>query len=558
MRRQMLLGIIGDGRTEGTALLFLLLTVSVINAGCAGVAGSKNPAGTPPAVAVTAPANGSSVSGTITVSASASATSTATIAGVQFLLDGANLGAELLSAPYSMQWDSKTVGNGSHTLAARARDRAGNQTTGASVTITVANGSGGAPTVAITAPANGASVSGTLTISASASATSPATIAGVQFLIDGANLGAEVLSAPYSQSWDTATVANGLHTLTARARDSAGAMATSAGVSVTVSNGSGGADFQTRCSAPGVVKCVGFDSPADITGTYGDPSGILLGEPGAVPPAIDPSMKASGVGSLKFTIPANVGSDPGSYFTNFSGDLSVQFGENSDFYIQWRQRFSPEFITNQYAGTNGWKNSIIGTGDHPGCTPSFQTSCYSSCSDIEVEMGNYYKQGFPIMYNACIPSTSHGPYDGFYEPFGTGEWKLQNGRPAPYCLFSQGSTVPKTYFPPAGNCFGYFPNEWMTFQVHIKTGPRRTDGARDEWLNSFVQMWMAREGQPSQLVIDWGPYNLTAGTPASNQKFGKIWLLPYMTEKDPIPTYPIAYTWYDELIVSRQKILDPR
>ncbi len=70
-------------------------------------------------------------------------------------------------------------------------------------------------------------------------------------------------------------------------------------------------------------------------------------------------------------------------------------------------------------------------------------------------------------------------------------------------------------------------------------------------------LWIARENQPAELVFDWGSYNLTAGDPATAQKFGKIWLLPYNTGKDSSHTHPIAYTWYDELIISRTQVADP-
>jgi hypothetical protein len=94
----------------------------------------------------------------------------------------------------------------------------------------------------------------------------------------------------------------------------------------------------------------------------------------------------------------------------------------------------------------------------------------------------------------------------------------------------------------------------MTFQVRIKTGPR----VNDEWTNSFVTLWIAREGQPSQMAINWGPYNLTAGSASENLKFGKIFLLPYDTGKDPSQTHPTGFTWYDELIISRTQIADPQ
>jgi hypothetical protein len=92
---------------------------------------------TPPTVSMTAPAAGATVSGTVTVSANAS--DNGTLAGVQFLLDGAPLLAEDTTAPYSISWSTPTAANGAHTLSARARDAAGNQTTSATVGVTVSN-----------------------------------------------------------------------------------------------------------------------------------------------------------------------------------------------------------------------------------------------------------------------------------------------------------------------------------------------------------------------------------------------------------------------------------
>jgi len=317
---------------------------------------------------------------------------------------------------------------------------------------------------------------------------------------------------------------------------------------------SSGSDFLTLCSQSGVLRCVGFDAASDLAGTYGDNSGTL---PGDATPEIDFSVRASGNGSLRFTIPSKSSANSsGSYFTNFSSNLQTQFGENSEFYVQWRQRFSPEFISTVYGGGGGWKQAIIGTGDKPGCSSSNSATglCYSSCTPLETVIQNTYTRGFAQMYNSCKGSASHRPYDAFDERFGNSDFKLQNGRPAPYCLYSSGQTSPPAYFPPAGNCIGYFPDEWMTFQIHIKTGPR----VNDEFTNSFVQLWIGREGQPMDLAENWGPYGLTADDPETNQKFGKIWLLPYNTGKDPSVSYPVAYTWYDDLIISTRPIGTPK
>jgi glucose/arabinose dehydrogenase len=113
------------------------------------VSGSSNeasavvPADQPPSVAITAPANGATVSGTIDVNASAS--DDVAVAGVQFRLDGAPLGSEDTTAPYSVPWLTTTATNGTHRLTAVARDGAGHQTTSAFVDVSVNNAPGPPP-----------------------------------------------------------------------------------------------------------------------------------------------------------------------------------------------------------------------------------------------------------------------------------------------------------------------------------------------------------------------------------------------------------------------------
>jgi hypothetical protein len=99
------------------------------------VAAPPPPDTTPPTVSVTSPASGATVGGTVTLTASAS--DAGGVAGVQFLLDGAPLGAEDTSSPYSVAWNTTTSTNGAHQVAARARDAAGNVTTSAAVDVTV-------------------------------------------------------------------------------------------------------------------------------------------------------------------------------------------------------------------------------------------------------------------------------------------------------------------------------------------------------------------------------------------------------------------------------------
>lgn len=89
------------------------------------------------------------------------------------------------------------------------------------------------PTVTMTSPAPG-------TISSlsqvSASVTDNEAITSVQFLLDGAPLGSPLTAPPYSTLWNSSTAANGAHSLSASAQNSAGQTTTSQAMSVTVDN----------------------------------------------------------------------------------------------------------------------------------------------------------------------------------------------------------------------------------------------------------------------------------------------------------------------------------
>jgi predicted amidohydrolase len=98
---------------------------------------------TAPVVSLTSPASGASVSGTISITANAS--DDVGVARVRFFVDGAQVGTDDTTAPYSISWDSTTVANGSHTLAATGYDAANNSGS-SSITVNVSNGSAPPPT----------------------------------------------------------------------------------------------------------------------------------------------------------------------------------------------------------------------------------------------------------------------------------------------------------------------------------------------------------------------------------------------------------------------------
>jgi hypothetical protein len=341
---------------------------------------SKSPIGplVLPAVSLTSPLGGAIISGTVPVSASVQ--DTGDIVGVGFQVDGAVLGAEDTTAPYSIPWDTTTVSEGAHTLTAVTRDAIGNTKTSRAVTVIVANtvtvtrledtnpaitytypgtwierytgwrnwsggtaalgfaagqrasvsftgtgvswigqrgpwtgianvyldgthlatvdthapaevtkavlftasglGSGAhtlvievptprvkniasidyfvvldavdvtvaptpdstptlditPPAVSIISPSLGATVSATTSVSSLADDGIGVGVAAVRFLADGVPIGPEDTVSPYSVAWDTTTVADGWHTLTAMARDAAGNRIFSAPLQITVAN----------------------------------------------------------------------------------------------------------------------------------------------------------------------------------------------------------------------------------------------------------------------------------------------------------------------------------
>jgi hypothetical protein len=90
----------------------------------------------PPSTAITAPAGGATVSGSVTIAATA--TASAGVTRVEFF-DGATLIATDTTSPYSIAWDTARVVNGAHALTSRVTDALGASATSTVVSVTVQN-----------------------------------------------------------------------------------------------------------------------------------------------------------------------------------------------------------------------------------------------------------------------------------------------------------------------------------------------------------------------------------------------------------------------------------
>ena len=226
------------------------------------------------------------------------------------------------SASGTTSWSVGTIPlqPGANVVTVTAVDAAGNAGT-ATLTVTrTTTGTGDtvAPTVTMTSPPAGAFVAGMATIAASAS--DNVKVVGVQFLIDGAPFGPEQTSG-FSLAWNTTSVANGKHAVSARARDGAGNVAVAPAVTVTVSNSTTPASTLVAAYAfnEGAGSTVSDRSGNGNTGTisgatwttagkYG--GGLLFGGSGRVTIADAPELHlTSGMTLEAWVKPSVVSSD---------------------------------------------------------------------------------------------------------------------------------------------------------------------------------------------------------------------------------------------------------
>src|SRR4029077_8904672 len=167
----------------------------------------------PPNITLASPLNGATLSRIVQLTAS-----TATTSGVQYLIDGQSFGSIATAAPYPVSWDTTTVPDGTHWLAAQTTDSTGVIGTSPVAIVTVNNAANIGPIVQLTSPSNGSIVSATISMYAQVGSSLP--IQSVVFFVDFVQIGASITAPPYIISWNTTTVPDGQHTITVSATDS--------------------------------------------------------------------------------------------------------------------------------------------------------------------------------------------------------------------------------------------------------------------------------------------------------------------------------------------------
>ncbi len=181
-----------------------------------GYKGIPVPDNTAPTAAITAPADGATLAGTVNVAISAG--DNVGVSSVDLFLDDALLGTDP-SSPYSFAWSTNAGGNGTHSLKAVARDAAGNAGESSVVTVHVNNIPDTIPPTVTISPAGG-TVSKMVKIAVKA--TDAVQVKRVEAYVDGKLIGTSACSAAScsaSFNWNSNSAAKGQHFITANAYD---------------------------------------------------------------------------------------------------------------------------------------------------------------------------------------------------------------------------------------------------------------------------------------------------------------------------------------------------
>lgn len=339
--------------------------------------------------------------------------------------------------------------------------------------------------------------------------------------------------------------------------------------------------FAERCAAPNVVLCDPLDDgsvrvqgadagsapnltlPAALKGRFRDWRWCTHGKKLAAPPEFDRKVKASGSGSVRFTIVGGSADDGAGYCQiNFTPDNSIQFGEGDTFYVQFKVRFSCELLyedcdpgspgykttRRRFAARNGsataYKISIVNSGDHP-----LLESPVNSCTNQHlVLIGD--ARGVLQGYHSC------GWYDGHHGDLGldrrTGRHmvdlqprRFRTGGPLQIC--HKAGSPAASRVDPTRDCYLLSADEWLTITQQVSIG-RWVDAVTSKAKTSNIKVWVAREGEAPELVIDFDR-NLRRPE-APFMKYGKIWLIPFFTNKDINDLHPTGMMWFDELLVA--------
>lgn len=303
-------------------------------------------------------------------------------------------------------------------------------------------------------------------------------------------------------------------------------------------------DFANRVGAAGVTASQGFDATTICTPVSGTSNpGFHQGTAGNRC-FRDTTIKMSGASAFRLEIPTegSAGSNgPGSW----GEDFLHRFDAGQSMYIQWAQRVDSAMLNQDYGSNVDWKQVIIW--DMQREVPS--------CTAFQIVLHNTQMWGAPTGYSECGST-------GFITAPGTTNWKTTS---PPYTLHQptsptdgyngefrlDGSGGVHSCDTGGGDGVGFFcypANTWVTYYLAVTINSIGS-------ANSIVKGYVSVNRLPYKQI-----YNITNYTfrkEGGADQISGIDLNAYMTART-TTVASLAYTWFDEFIVSTNPIAAPQ
>jgi len=343
-----------------------------------------------------------------------------------------------------------------------------------------------------------------------------------------------------------------------RATAEGGLMTASGGAVSTLDN-----DWIARSTAAGVFSAEQLSDSSRVALNSGaggaNAAGYVWTQPQNV--SFDTTIKRSGSGSVRITIPASSGADPGSLHLptgQLRGNGTTTYYQFSIYTPEAFLRYKPthsngsggwkSMIASHTSGSNQTNEVVVQDIDRRGVPQVYwqdgtqfvagAVSANTPCNPGNFEFNNAVDRGAPATITTCDQYESRYGllYDNPSHPGGT------NSAPAGSDSFAAGFPYAKALI--AAPTWKI--NGWNTILLRVTIGTLGT-------ASSTIEMWHAQTGSAYTKLCSLT--NVLLGT--ANGGHNCVWLLPYETARNPNSVPQDTFVCYAESIASTQFINAP-
>jgi len=356
-----------------------------------------------------------------------------------------------------------------------------------------------------------------------------------------------------------------------------------------------------RSTAPGVIAAYDFSEPPVNGGTW--QWGSLSRQPKVTVEAqgeSDPKVSANrkvdrtlfpngSTASLRWDVPGQSGERSDLWRISID-NYEDQFGENSEFWVQWRTRLNPlmaHFLFKDRGGPRSltaFKHALFGEGmqrpnvggvstrrkyygfDGPGTQIDNVLADTRSDSDHEIAFihSNVFDPGagldrgfkYPLIYHSkYFYGTETKGQDANYYTYANRGNEAKHVADCQYVIQGGGRGAEYTDL---RTCFIYPADEWFTLMLHVKAGPFGTGisslsgGSMQGYTDSTLEVWAAYDGAKLQMLHRRTGVVLRTNPvlgPQGPQRYGTFGWTTFMTHKDFDQIHPLAQIWVSQIII---------